>query len=188
MARRRKNKRQFFEEDDDKSSQDKSYARSPKLAEKVEAWAEEATQAKELELFDVELVIKGRWIFRVYVDLPGEVEPGEGVGVGECAKVSRYIEAYLDAAEDIPENYVLEVSSPGIERKLRKPKHLRQAVGNKVQLIVREQVAGKNKVIGQLMDYEDGTLSVQLEDRDGETVDIDWGNVKEARLKHDFDF
>jgi ribosome maturation factor RimP len=186
VARRRKKKGQFF--DDDETSSKKAPSYSPQVLDKIEGWAEEGAQANDLVLFDLEVVVKGRWIIRAYVDLPGEVEPGEGVGVDQCAKVSRYLEAYLDAATDVPENYVLEVSTPGVERRLRKPKHLRQAVGEKVQLIVRQQVASRNKVIGELVDYEDDTLEVRLEDDPDQLVDIDWANVKEARLKHDFDF
>lgn len=186
MARRRKKKRQFF--DEDKETSKKAVKFSPQVQEQIEAWADEAAQANDLVLFDVELLVKGRWIIRVYVDHAGTTTPGEGVNVDECAGVSRYLEAYLDASEAIPEKYVLEVSSPGIERELKKPRHLQQSVGEKIQLIVRDQIAGKNKLIGELLDYEDGTLTVQLEDAEGEPVDIDWANVKEARLKYDFDF
>ncbi len=185
MARRRKQKQKFF---DDATSSSNAPQFSAQLADKIEAWAEEAAQAHDLVLFDVDLVVKGRWIIRVYVDQPGEVEPGAGVNIDECAEVSRYLEAYLDAADEVPENYVLEVSSPGIERQLTKPRHLRQAVGEDVQVIVRRQVAGKNKVIGTLVAYEDDTLSVRLDDGPDEPVDINWANVKEARLKYDFDF
>lgn len=184
MARRRKKKRQFF--DDDSSTKAPNY--SPELAERIEAWGEEAAQAHGLVLFDVDIVVEGRWIIRVYVDHTGPSQPGEGVNVDECAAVSRYLEAYLDAADEVPEKYVLEVSSPGIERELKKDRHLRQAVGDRIQLIVREQVDGKNKVIGELVAYEDGILTVRLEDNPDEPVDIDWAHVKEARLKYDFDF
>lgn len=188
MARRRKKKRQFFDEDGTEKPAEEKGMFSSDLREQIEAWADEAAQASDLELFDVELVTSsGRWIIRVYVDHPGKVDQGEGIQVGECVEVSRYIEAYLDASEAIPEKYVLEVSSPGIERELKKPRHLQQSVGEKIQLVVRKQVAKKNKVIGELLAYEDGTLTVQLEDEE-EPVDIDWANVKEARLKYDFDF
>jgi ribosome maturation factor RimP len=197
LARRRKNKRQFFDEDDSSESSEKQGSSektsvfSSDLREQIETWAEEAAQASDLDLYDVELVSHGRWIIRVYVDNPipvrQQIEKGEGITAGECAEVSRYLEAYLDASEAIPEKYVLEVSSPGIERELKKPRHLHQSVGEKVQLVVRKQVASRNKVIGELLAFEDGTLTVRLED-EGEQVDIDWANVKEARLKYDFDF
>jgi ribosome maturation factor RimP len=188
LARRRKKKRQFFDEDGTEKPAESKGMFSSDLREQIEAWADEAAQDSDLDLFDVELVVSdGRWIIRVYVDHPGGAQKGEGLQVGECVAVSRYLEAYLDASEAIPERYVLEVSSPGIERELKKPKHLRQSVGEKIQLIVREQVASKNKVIGELLAYEDDTLTVRLEDED-EPVDIDWANVKEARLKYDFDF
>lgn len=194
MARRRKKKRQFFDDDSkgNKGEQGKSSGSSPvfspRVADQIEAWADEAAQASDLQLWDVEVDLQGRWIIRVYVDLPGMPEPKEGVGVDDLAAVSRYIEAYLDASDAIPERYVLEVSSPGVERKLKTPEHLRQAVGENIQLVVRQQIGGKNKVIGELLAFDDGTLTVRLEDNEGEPVDIDWANVKKARLKYDFDF
>jgi ribosome maturation factor RimP len=202
LARRRKKKRQFFDEDDSsgsteqgssgkQESSDEQGMFSSDLRAQIEAWADEAAQASGLELYDVELVNKGRWIIRVYVDntvpVKQQVEDGEGITAGECAETSRYLEAYLDASEAVPEKYVLEVSSPGIERELKTTEHLRKAVGENIQLVVRKQVASKNKVIGELLAYEDGTLTVRLED-DSESVDIDWANVKEGRLKYDFDF
>ena len=186
--RRRKRKRQFKEEEsEDETTSSSNFELTDALLEKIEDWASEAAQADGLVLIDLEALVRGRWIFRVFVERPGEVEPGEGVNVDECAEVSRYLEAYMDADDGIPEDYVLEVSSPGVERELKKPSHLEQVVGKKVQLIVREQVNGKNKIIGRLLSFDDGVLEVELEDAD-EPVDIDWDAVKKAQLKYDFDF
>lgn len=188
--RRRKRKSQFLDEESSSDgSENRSYQLDDELIEQVEAWAQESAQAHNLQLFDVETQVQGRWIFRIYVDTPGEIVPGEsGLNVDDCADVSRYIEAYMDADDRVPESYVLEVSSPGVERELKKPRHLEQAVGLKIQLVVREQVAGKNKVIGTLLSFEDGVLRVELEDGADEPVEIDWDVVKKAQLKYDFDF
>lgn len=187
--RRRKRKSQFLDEESSAdSSTQRSFQLTDDLQDQIEAWADEATQAHGLQLFDVESQVQGRWIFRIYVDKPGDIVPGEsGVSVDHCADVSRYVEAYMDADDRIPESYVLEVSSPGVERKLKKPKHLRQAEGQNVQLIVREQVDGKNKLIGKLLSFEDGVLTLELDEAD-EPVEVDWDVVKKAQLKYDFDF
>lgn len=187
--RRRKRKSQFLEEEssaDDSST--RSFRLTDELLEQVKAWADEAARAHGLVLFDVESQVQGRWIFRIYVDKPGEIVPGEsGVGVDDCADVSRYVEAYMDADDRVPETYVLEVSSPGVERELKTPEHLKMAQGQKIQLVVREQVDGKNKLIGTLLSFDDGQLTVEL-DAAPEPVEIDWKIVKKAQLKYDFDF
>ena len=187
--RRRKRKSQFIDEESSSDGESRgSFQLTDDLKSEVEAWAEEASQAHGLQLFDVEALVRGRWIFRIYVDKPGDIVPGEsGVNVDDCADVSRYVEAYMDADDRIPETYVLEVSSPGVERELKKPKHLKQAESQKVQLVVREQVAGKNKVIGTLLSFDDGVLTLELDEVD-EPVEIAWDTVKKAQLKYDFDF
>lgn len=190
VARRRKKKRQFFDDDDSSEEHDSSGAVrfTSETLERIEEWSEEAARAHDLSLWDVEKVTRKRWIIRVYVERPGDIDAKESVDVDVLAEVSRYLEAYLDAADDVRSDYVLEVSTPGVERKLRKPEHLKAAVGHRVQLVVRQQVEGKNKIVGELQAFEDDTLTVDLEEGDGTPVDIDWADVKEAQLKYDFEF
>jgi len=151
----------------------------------IEEWALEAADASGLRLFDVEPAVRGRWIVRVYVERIGEVEEGEGVSVDECAEVSRYLEAYLDADERVPEDYVLEVSSPGLERPLNEPRHVERAVGEEVQLVTRRQVAGKNKFVAHLKSFENGVLELEVDELD-EPAELDWEDVARARLKKDY--
>lgn len=155
------------------------------LREDLEEWALEAADASGLRLFEVEPAVRGRWIIRVYIERLGEVDEGEGVSVDECAEVSRYLEAYLDADDRVPEDYQLEVSSPGLERPLKKPRHVEGAVGEDVQLVTRKQVAGKNKFVAHLKSFEDGVLELEVEDLD-EPAELEWDDVAKARLKHDF--
>jgi ribosome maturation factor RimP len=157
---------------------------TPELREEILDWGREAADAHGLRLFDVEPTVRGRWIIRVYVERPGEVAEGEGVNVDECAEISRYMEAYLDADDRVPENYVLEVSSPGLERPLKRPEHVAQVVGEQVELVTRVQIDGQNKVVATLTGFEDKTLELDI--GDGETVTIDWDDVAKARLKYDF--
>jgi ribosome maturation factor RimP len=171
-----------IEDDDDRET---SKRLTDDLRDRIESWAREAAEAHGLQLFDVEPAARGRWIVRVYVERPGDFdpEPGEGVEVDECAEVSRYLEAYLDAEDAIPENYVLEVSSPGLERPLTGLEDLERAIGNRIQLVTREQIDGRNKVVGTLEGLDGDVLEIEI---DGRSFTIDWDDVKQSRLKRDF--
>lgn len=150
----------------------------------MEAWCEEAAQASGLMLYDVEVLTSGRWIVRIFVDRAGAA-PGEGVTIDECADVSRYAEAIMDADDRMPENYVLEVSSPGIERALKKPRHVELSVGGLVEVVVKEPIDGQNKVTGKLLSFADDILTIQSAESDS-VWPIAWSAVSRARLKFDF--
>lgn len=188
MAKRRRKKRQSSEGGSAATAAQDGEVYAPQAVANIREWAAEAAAANDVILYDVEMVVHGRWTIRVFIDRPGPLDLEESVKAGQCQKVSRYLEAYLDAASDMPENYVLEVSSPGIERPLKTPAHLEQVVGHRVQLVVRTQVEGKNKFSGELVAYQEGVLSIFMDEGPDEPVDIQWADVKEARLKYDFDF
>lgn len=161
-----------------------SFVATPELLSDVDAWCEEAAQANGLMLYDVELLTGGRWIVRIYVDRLAAA-PGEGVMIDECAEVSRYVEAIMDADERMPENYVLEVSSPGIERALKKPRHVELSVGSLVEVVVKESIDGQNKVTGKLLSFADDILTIQSAESDS-VLTVAWSSVSRARLKFDF--
>ncbi len=157
---------------------------SPELLAELEAWCEEAALANDLTLYDVELLTGGRWIVRIYVDKPG-AEPGKGVTIDECAEVSRYVEAIIDADARMPQDYVLEVSSPGIERALKKPRHVELSIGELIEAVVTEPIDGVNKVTGKLLSFEDDILTIQSAESDS-VLTIAWSSISRARLKFDF--
>ncbi|MCE3009623.1 MAG: ribosome maturation factor RimP [Proteobacteria bacterium] len=102
---------------------------------KIEALAEQAAAQNSVQIYDVEFIPHGR-ILRVSIDRDG------GVGIEDCANVSRDLGTALDESpvlEDI--NYNLEVSSPGLERKLKRPWHFQKAVGKKIQVRLSEALA-----------------------------------------------
>lgn len=158
------------------------------IREEIGSWAEEAAEAFSLYLYDLEIQGPPRWTIQLYVDAPGGVGPGHGVTVDECAEVSRYIEALLDADERVPENYVIEVSSPGVERKIRTTRQVEMMVGNRVQLNLREKLDGRNTIVGELVDFaqDDEELTIDVEDSD-EQIEVPWGSVARAKLAYDFD-
>ena len=119
---------------------------------------------------------------RVFID-HSEAAPGQGINVDECAEVSRYIEAIFDADDRIPEVYVLEVSSPGVERPLKKPEHFDRVVGEQIELVVRQPIAGRNKVVSRLLAHDDGVLTIEFDD---EEFEVHTDDVARAKLKFDF--
>jgi ribosome maturation factor RimP len=110
-----------------------------------------------------------RGVLKVFVDKPG------GVRVEDCQRASRELGDVLDAAGLVQEAYDLEVSSPGLDRQLRKDRELRWAVGKRV----RCWLAGGEEHHGRLVDVADGVLTL---DRDGTRVELPRGRITKARL------
>ena len=124
-----------------------------------------------LELVDLEWHGLGpRGVLRLFVDKPG------GVGVGDCERLSREIGDVLDAAALIPGAYDLEVSSPGLDRQLRKEREFRWAVGKQV----RCWLAGGTEVRGRLTAV---TLDRLVLEREGERMELGRADVTKARLE-----
>ena len=145
-------------------------------------WSEEAAEVHGFRLWDVEIPQQGRWLIRVYMDMP-DAAPGEGITIKECAEISRYLEAIFDADERVPDVYVLEVSSPGIERPLKTLEHVGRVVSENVELVLHEPVKGRSKVVGALLAQEGSVLTIEIDD---EEIEIDWDEVARAKLKFDF--
>lgn len=117
----------------------------------------------ELELVDVEFVKEaGNWYLRAYIDKPG------GVTIDDCELVSRAIEKKLDEEDFIKESYILEVSSPGLTRPLKKPKDYERNIGRLIDIRLFRAVGGRKEFTATLTAYDDQTLTVT--DETGETV------------------
>ncbi len=101
-----------------------------KVEDKARAVAEPLLAAEGLELLDVEFVREqAGWILRLYID-----KPGAKVGIDECTLASRVVDPALDVEDLVPHEYSLEVSSPGLNRPLRKAEHFQKAVGQLVRV------------------------------------------------------
>ena len=120
----------------------------------------------------------GRWILRLYID------KATCVTIDDCARVSREIGDLIDVKEIIDHEYVLEVSSPGLNRPLRKEKHFNQAIGKKIKVKTKTPVDGRRNYTGCLSRFEDGILYLQLS---GEVVSIPLPNVEKANIIYEFD-
>jgi ribosome maturation factor RimP len=143
--------------------------------EKIRAIAERVTRSEGLDLVDVEL--KGgrsNPLLRVYIDKP------EGVSHADCQLVSEQLSAMLDVEDPFPASYTLEVSSPGLDRKLSKPSDFQHFAGRRARLVLRE-VTGSNHVVeGRLAGFDAGR--VKLESEGGELQEIELSNIRKAQL------
>lgn len=142
--------------------------------EEVRDLAEAVTRRRSLRLWDVELGGQpGRMIVRVLVDAEG------GVDLDTVAEISEEISRGLDLKDPIGGRYTLEVSSPGLERKLKSPEHFQASVGTRVVIKTVERLVGNsNRVEGEVIEAGDEELTLVVSD---ERVDIPYEQIRSAR-------
>jgi ribosome maturation factor RimP len=105
------------------------------IEQRIKEIGEPIVAAEGLELLEVEYVREREgWILRLFIDRPGGAAPGQGIGLDECTAVSRAVETALDVEDIVPQEYSLEVSSPGLNRPLTKPEHFKREVGKLVKV------------------------------------------------------
>ena len=130
------------------------------------------------ELVDVEYISSyGRWILRLFVDKEG------GVTIGDCANISEELGDLIEVKEFIRHEYNLEVSSPGLDRPLKKEKDLSLALGKKVKVRMAVPLEGRRNFTGRLLRYEDGILHLEV---DAQEVALAWAEVEKANLVYEF--
>jgi ribosome maturation factor RimP len=149
------------------------------LIAKIEEIVQQLAVPGGFEVVEVEVKGSGRnQLVRIYIDKP------QGVTHGDCEIVSRQVETVLDAENLFPGNYTLEISSPGVERKLKKWKDFERFQGQRVKVVLREPVEGVKHLEGVLQAAQDGALRVDLPD--GKTVQFPFEQVDRANLKFDW--
>ncbi len=153
----------------------------------VEAELERRIEALAMEVVQVEWAGSNRRpILRVRVDFP-ESEPGNGVTVEDCARVSRELEPWLDDHHQLPEKYVLEVSSPGVERPLVRKRDWIRFVGSEVAVKGSEPLAGRAKrieaeIVGVEEASEEEAYTIRLRLTDGSEVEVSRTAIEKAHL------
>jgi ribosome maturation factor RimP len=160
--------------------------------DKVREIAKRVAQSSGLELVDLELLGGGKArTLRIYIDKPG------GVTHEDCSSFSREAGTIFDVEDVIPgSSYVLEVSSPGLDRKLSKAEDFQRFTGSLVKLMTRDPVNGNRHFEGRLKAFQDGRLSLELTGRKqskkhqaveaGTEVEIALANVEKANLVPEF--
>ncbi|MBQ7516397.1 MAG: ribosome maturation factor RimP [Schwartzia sp.] len=124
----------------------------------VEPLVEELIRDEDIELVDVEYVKEKDWYLRVFIDRAG------GVGIEDCQRLSERLEAELDRRDIVPESYILEVSSPGLDRVLKKDRDFAREMGKAVDVSLYEPLDGEKLLTGTLAACDGESLT--LEGRD----------------------
>ncbi len=123
---------------------------------RTEALLTPIARANGVEIYDVEYVKEGAdWYLRAYIDKP------EGVNIIDCETVSRALSDVLDKEDFIPDAYILEVSSPGLGRTLKKDKHLEKSIGEEVEIKLFKPVEKCKDFAGILTSFDENEITIQ---------------------------
>jgi len=150
------------------------------IIKQVEDLITPAVEAEKMEVVDIQFATEhGQKILRVFLDKEG------GFGLGDCEEMSRKISEILDKSEILQYSYVLEVSSPGIERVLKKEKDFLKFLGKKAKVTVFEPIEGQRHFQGPIVSAGEGKLVI--DDVTGKKVTIEINKIAKANLSPDLD-
>ena len=142
------------------------------IEEKIESLTSETINNLGYQLYDVEYIKEGKdYFLRIYIDSK------KGIDLDDCEKVSNAITELLDKEDYIKEQYFLEVSSPGVERVLRKEKHLKDNLETEVQIKLFKPLDGQKQYKGILKDFNDEYITIF----NNEEVKIDRKNISQIK-------
>jgi ribosome maturation factor RimP len=150
------------------------------VIEKVQEIAARVGASEGLEIVEVQLVGGGRnRVLRIFIDKPA------GVTHADCEYISHQVGTILDVEEVVPgAGYTLEVSSPGVERKLTQPREFERFVGQKVKVVLRQPVENQRHLTGTLKGFAEGVIT--LEPAPGKSVQFPLEQVEKANLKFEW--
>lgn len=150
------------------------------VVEKVREITERAGLKENIEVVDVQLLGGGGTrVLRIYIDKPG------GVTHGDCEMISQHVGTVLDVEDVIPgSRYTLEVSSPGVERKISKPADFERFQGQKIKVVLSEPAENSKAWTGTLIGFADGIVT--MEPSPGRTVSFPFEHISRANLKFDW--
>jgi ribosome maturation factor RimP len=149
---------------------------------KIREAAERVARSEGLEVFDVEWKVGKQRLLRVYLDrLPGPANPENlGVSHADCQRVSEQLSVILDVEDLVPgPSYILEMSSPGMDRKLIKPADYERFVGRLAKIWLEAPVEKQKYIEGRLAGYADGNVKLKLKDRE---IEIPYAGIRKANL------
>lgn len=148
--------------------------------EKTEKFLESLQKEIEFEIVDVEFVKEaGTYYLRAYCDMDKE----GGISIDDCVDISRKLSDFLDKEDFIPEEYILEVSSPGLGRTLKKDKDFKRELGKEVELKTFKTINKQKEFIGILKDFDEKTIVLDIADKE-----VIFNRNEVAKIKLTFDF
>ena len=144
------------------------------IEEKVEKLVEPIIKKIGYELYDVEYAKEGKnYFLRIFIDNE------KGIDLNDCEKVNDAITDILDEENYIKEQYFLEVSSPGIERVLRKDKHLEQNIGEQINVkLFKKDENGKKEYLGKLKEFDDFKIVIEQDENE---IQIERKNISQIK-------
>jgi len=144
------------------------------IEQKLEDLFKPSVESMGFELWAIEYIPAGRHTtLRVFVDKLG------GINVDDCAAISRQLSAIMDVEDPISDQYMLEVSSPGLDRVLIKPEHFKRYEGKQVRVRSAVAILGRKKINGLMTKVLDDAIEVEV---DGELFEIPFGLIDKANL------
>jgi ribosome maturation factor RimP len=150
----------------------------PVLSSRIEEIAQRVASSEGIEVVEVEVKGGGKNQFvRISIDKPA------GVSHADCELISQQVGTILDVEDVVPGHYTLEVSSPGVERKLRKPADFERFLGKKAKVTLREPVERNRHWEGILAGYADGLISLDV---NGRPIRFPFEQVEKANLKFEW--
>ncbi|MBI4465744.1 MAG: ribosome maturation factor RimP [Acidobacteria bacterium] len=149
------------------------------LIDRIREMAERVAASEGMELVEVEFHDRGpKSVLRIFLDRPGAVT------LRDCQMVSEQISAILDVEDWIAHSYTLEVSSPGLDRKLLKPGDFQRFAGHQVKLVLKAPGTGSRHVRGRLLGIEEET--VRVETGEGQVASFAYNEIAKANLVVEF--
>tara|TARA_B100000315_G_scaffold168512_1_gene157024 strand:+ start:109 stop:582 length:474 start_codon:yes stop_codon:yes gene_type:complete len=135
-------------------------------------------EAEEMELVDIEYKSGPKGVLRIFIDKAG------GVNISDCEEISSKVGAFLDLEDIIGSQYVLEVSSPGLDRPLKNEADYRRNKGKRVKIYIDGLLKGKKTLIGQIISASD--QKVNLKEKSGKIINVPIADIAKGILEIDF--
>lgn len=149
------------------------------IEEKVENLIKNKIEDLGYELYDVQYVKEGKdYFLRVFIDKES------GIDLEDCEQISREINPLLDEKDFIKEMYFLEVSSPGVERVLRKEKHFKESIGKEVEIKLFRPIEKQKEYVGILEKWDENTVYLKINEKE---IQIERKNISIMKLKYNWD-
>lgn len=143
--------------------------------------AQEVVSGLGFELVDIELTgNRSQQLIRIFIQKP------EGILLSDCAAVSRKLGELFDDKNVIENSYRLEISSPGIERPLRKVRDFERYVGHRVRIRLKSKKEGKRRIVGKIVEVDDNMIHI-ISSKNGEKASFSLADIAKANLDVDWD-